>query len=211
MKKPFSLLIAVPCTEYMHADFTRSLLNLTARLHRDGIRHEVDIRTGTLVYFARNRLAQKAVNEGYTDVLWMDSDMTFHERIFEDLQFCGKEMVCGAFVSRRPAYSPCVYKSIAKNDIQRVEEFGTTPFQVDGCGFACVLTKTELLKDVMQKFGNCFTPTDYYGEDLAFCWRVKMIGREIWCEPTVRPGHIAHIEVHAEDSFLGILTEQAGG
>lgn len=205
------LMIAVPTTDYMPAGFVKSLTKLMKELSRQKISYDVEILSGTLVYFARNRLAQKAVNENYTHVLWLDSDMTFHEKIFDDLQFCGKEMVCGAFVARRPAYSPCVYKSIAKNDIQRVENFGTTPFQVDGCGFACVLTKTELLKDVMQKFGNCFTPTEYYGEDLAFCWRVKMIGREIWCEPTVRPGHIAHIEVHAGDSFLEKLTEQAGG
>ena len=205
------LMIAVPTTDYMPAGFVKSLTKLMKELSRQKINYDVEVLSGTLVYFARNRLAQKAVNEGYTDVLWLDSDMTFHEKIFDDLQFCGKEMVCGAFVSRRPAYSPCVYKSIAKNDIQRVKDFGTKPFQVDGCGFACVLTKTSLLKDVMLKFGDAFTPTDYYGEDLAFCWRVKMIGREIWCEPTVRPGHIAHIEVHAGDSFLETLTEQAGG
>ena len=56
-----------------------------------------------------------------------------------------------------------------------------------------------LSEAVMQKFGNCFTPTEYYGEDLAFCWRTKQIGREIWCEPTVRPGHIAHVPVYPED------------
>ena len=205
------LMIAVPTTDYMPAGFVVCLTKLMKELSRQNINYDVEVLPGTLVYFARNRLAQKAVNEGYTDVLWLDSDMTFHEKIVDDLLFCGKEMVCGAFVARRPAYSPCVYTSIAKNDIRRVEDFGTTPFQVDGCGFACVLTKTELLKDVMQKFGNCFTPTDDYGEDMAFCWRVKMIGREIWCEPTVRPGHIAHIEVHAGDSFLEKLTEQAGG
>ena len=176
------LMIAVPTTDYMPAGFVKCLTKLMKELSRQKINYDVEVLPGTLVYFARNRLAQKAVNEGYTDVLWLDSDMTFHEKILDDLLFCGKEMVCGAFVARRPAYSPCVYKSIAKNDIQRVEEFGTS-----------------------------FMPTDYYGEDLAFCWRVKMIGREIWCEPTVRPGHIAHIEVHAGDSFLEKLTEQAGG
>ena len=28
MKKPFKLLIAVPCMDYVHADFMKSLLNL---------------------------------------------------------------------------------------------------------------------------------------------------------------------------------------
>ena len=199
------LLIAVPTTDYIHADFVKSLTRLTAELGRKHIAYDVEILSGTLVYFARNKLACKAVNENYTDVLWLDSDMVFTERIVEDLLECGKEMVCGAFVSRRPPYGPCVYSCIDEGKVAKVEEFGLTPFRVAGCGFATVLTKADLLKDVMQKFGTCFMPTDYYGEDLAFCWRVKQIGREIWCEPTVRPGHIAHVPVYAgEDLFGGI-------
>ena len=100
----------------------------------------------------------------------------------------------------------CVYESIKIGDIRKVQIFGTKPFRVAGCGFACVMTKAELLKDVMQKYGNCFTPTEEYGEDLAFCMRVNGIGREIWCESTVRPGHIAHIEVHAGDEFISHIT-----
>ena len=201
------LLIAVPTTDYIHADFVKSLAKLQAELGRKGIRYDVEIQSGTLVYIARNKLACKAVNEGYTHVLWLDSDMVFNEQVVDDLMFCGKEMVCGAFVSRRPPYGPCVYTSIRKNNIEKVKEFGTKPFRVDGCGFACVLTSVELLQAVAQKFGTTFQPTDYYGEDLAFCWRVGQIGREIWCDPTVRPGHIAHVPVYAGEHLFA--TEKA--
>ena len=191
------LMIAVPTNDYVHADFVVSLTKLTAELTRKGIAHDVEIKAGTLVYIARNRLACRAVNEKYTHVLWLDSDMTFEPNILEDLMDSGKEMVCGAFVSRRPPYGPCIYSSIRKNDVQKVKEFGLAPFRVEGCGFACVLTTTELIQAVQQKFGTAFNPTDYYGEDLAFCWRVRNLGREIWCDPTVRPGHIAHVPVYA--------------
>ena len=45
--------------------------------------------------------------------------------------------------------------------------------------------------------------TDKYGEDLAFCDRVKQLGREIWCDPSVRPGHIAHVPVYAGEHLFG--------
>jgi len=189
------LLIAVPTTDYVHADFVKSLAGLQAELNRKRIEYEVGIQAGTLVYVARNKLACKAVNEKFTHVLWLDSDMVFSETIVDDLLFCGKEMVCGAFVSRRPTYSACVYLSIKKNAIEKVKDFGTKPFKVDGCGFACVLMTTELIQAVQQRFGTAFQPTDYYGEDLAFCWRVGQLGREIWCEPTARCGHIAHVPI----------------
>ena len=198
------LLIAIPTTDYIPADFVKSLAKLQQELGRRGIAYDVDVKSGTLVYIARNRLANKAINEQYTHVLWIDSDMVFNEKVYEDLLEVGKEMVCGAFVSRRPPYGPCVYTSIEESAIEKVKDFGKTPFRVDGCGFALVLTSVELLQAVTQKFGTCFQPTPYYGEDLAFCWRVKQLGREIWCEPTVRPGHIAHVPVYAGQENLGV-------
>ena len=106
------LLIAVPTTDYIPADFVKSLAKLQQELGRCGIAYDVEIQSGTLVYIARNRLANKAINEKYTHVLWIDSDMVFGEKVYEDLMDVGKEMVCGAFVSRRPPYGPCIYTSI---------------------------------------------------------------------------------------------------
>ena len=196
------LMIAVPTTDYVHAEFMKCLVNLTAKLIRDGVDVDVNIIGGTLVYIARNKIVHKAILDDYTHVLWLDSDMTFSPNILDDLMFCEKEMVCGAFVSRRPPYGPCVYSSIEKGAIKQVENFGTEPFLVAGCGFATVLTSVDLLREVHMRFNTTFTPTTDYGEDLAFCARVNEIGHEIWCEPTVRPGHIAHVPVHAGDHLF---------
>lgn len=187
------LMIAIPTTDYMHASFVQSLIRLTARLQRDGVNHTVELVAGTLVYMARNKLASKAVNEGYTHVLWLDSDMVFSETIVEDLTFCGKDFVCGAFQSRRPPYNSCIFSSL--KPLERVKDYGKEPFQVAGCGMACTLISTEVLRSVMNHFGNCFTPMEDYGEDLAFCVRARTMNTEIWCEPTARAGHIAHVPI----------------
>ena len=200
------LLIAVPTTDYVHAEFMKCLVELYGKLIRDGIDTEVKIIGGTLVYIARNKIAQIAMNENFSHVLWLDSDMTFGPDIVDDLLFCGKDMVCGAFVGRRPMFGPCVYSDISGFLMEKVREFGTEPFKVAGCGFATVLMKTDVIRKVKAEFGTCFNPTDKYGEDLAFCDRAVKTGTEIWCEPTVRPGHIAHIPVYAgEDMFGGLF------
>lgn len=199
------LMVAVPTTDYVHAEFVKCLANLCVYTAKQGTDIQPRIVSATLVYIARERLAQNAVSEGFTHVLWIDSDMTFEPGIVEDLLFCGKEMVCGAFVSRKPNFSPCVYSSIKTDEITRVEDFGTEPFRVDGCGFGMVLTSTKLLKAVHEKFGTCFTPTEELSEDLAFCERVNALGEEIWCEPTVRPGHIAHLPVYVGNSLNEIF------
>ena len=64
---------------------------------------------------------------------------------------------------------------------------------------ACTMISTQILKEVQEKYGTTFNPEKYnginYGEDLAFCRRATNIGTEIWCDPTARVGHIAHIPV----------------
>lgn len=198
------LMVAVPTTDYVHAEFTKCLGKLCAELARNGPQFDLEVVAGTSVHVARERIAFRAINEEFTHVLWLDSDMTFSPGIAEDLMWCGKDMVCGVFVSRRPPYQPCVYASIEKDDIRKIEGYGTQPFQVAGCGFAAVMTKTELLSAVHEKFGTCFEMTDmYYSEDLAFCKRVQELGREIWCDPSVRPGHIAHVPMYAGQALAG--------
>ena len=193
MKKPFRLLIAVPSTGIMAADFVKSLIQLTEHLQHEGISHHVEITAGTLVYLARNSLACKAINENFTHLLFLDSDMVFHETIVEDLLFCGKDFVCGAFQSRRPPYGSCIFKSL--KPVERVKEYGMEPFRVEGCGMACTIISTEILKQVQTRHGTCFQPTPDFGEDLAFCRRATEAGAEIWCEPTARVGHIAQVPI----------------
>lgn len=197
MRKPFRLLIAVPCTDYMHADFVQSLMKLTGHLQREGIRHKVEIIAGTLVYLARDKLACQCINGDFTHLLFLDSDMVFDENIVETLTFCGKDFVCGAFVSRRPTYRKCVYSSL--QPLEPVKDWGMEPFRVKGCGMACTMISREILEEVQAKHGTCFSPEIHdgvkYGEDLAFCWRAIEAGAEIWCEPTARCGHIAHVPI----------------
>ena len=183
-------LIAIPCLDMVHTLFFASMLSL-----RKPEGTEVAIASCSLVYESRHTLAMKAVNEGFDRVLWLDSDMVFQPDIVDTLEFCEKPFVCGAFQSRRPPYSSCVFKDIRLKSLERVKEYGLRPFKVDGCGFACVLMKTEVLEAVSRKHGKCFTPMEDYGEDLAFCVRAKEQGYEIWCDPTARVGHIAHIPI----------------
>ena len=197
MRKPFKVLIAVPCTDYMHADFVTSLMKLTGHMQREGIRHTVEILPGTLVYIGRDRLACKAINENFTHILFIDSDMVFDEHIVETLQFCDKDFVCGVFQSRRQPYGSCIYSSL--KPLEKVKSYGMQPFKIKGCGMACTMISTEILKEVQARYGSCFNPEIFdgikFGEDLAFCWRANETGAEIWCDPTARVGHIAHVTI----------------
>lgn len=193
------LLIGVPTTDFVHVEFLKSLTELIMRLQRDGINFKLHIETGTLVYCARDTIASKAINEGYTHVLWLDSDMVFTDDLLDDLMFCGKPFVCGIFHSRRKGYHSALFKNLDINNLERFEEYPPEAFRVAGCGFAGVLIETSILRDVMLRDGTCFLPMRSYGEDLAFCMRAASLGHEIYAEPSAVMGHVGHITIYPED------------
>lgn len=190
------LLIAIPTLDYIHVDFMRSLLDLVKRIE---CRYEIAIISGTLVYVARDKLANKAINEGFDWVLWLDSDMVFQDTLLEDLQFCGKDFVTGVYHARRKGYDSCIFEKIDLDELKKCESYPSQAFRVEGCGFGCVLIKTEILKHIVQTYKTAFLPLKQYGEDIAFCLRARELGYKLWCEPSAVCGHIGHITIYPED------------
>lgn len=199
------LLIGVPTTDFVHVEFLISLTALIQRLKDEEIDFELLIESGTLVYLARERIAQKAINEHFTHVLWLDSDMVFNKDLLDDLMFSGKPFISGVYQARRKGYSSVIFTKLDLGEIdgvpmcERCETYPTETFEIAACGFGCVLIETSILEDVISTKGTCFSPTPNFGEDLAFCKRATDLGHKIYCDPLVVCGHIAHIPVYPED------------
>lgn len=193
------LLIAVPTRDDMPYQFVESFRKLIQKLDGDDVNYEVDMLNGTLVYVGRDRLAKKAIDKGFTHVLWLDSDMVFTEDLLDNLMECGKPFVTGIAHGRRAPYMSCIFKKIYPM-VDRWEgcEYPLEPFRIGGCGFACVLIKTQVLESVYKANGTCFFPMRELGEDLAFCKRATDLHYEIWAEPTVQLGHVGQIVIYPE-------------
>lgn len=190
-------LIAVPALDYIPTEFVKCLTALVQRLDRDGYEVDVKFITGTLVYAARDKLAAHAIMYGYTHVLWLDADMVFDDELLYDLQFSHKDFVSGIARSRRPPYCSCLFSDLSR--IERIDNYPRDTFQIAGCGFACVLIKTDIMKAVRERYNTCFLPTADLGEDLAFCSRAASLGYPIFAEPAVKVGHIGHITIYPDD------------
>lgn len=190
------LLIAIPTNDYIHFEFTSCLVQLVSKLKDEHINFDVAIQGGTLVYVARDKLAYKAIDEGYTHVLWLDSDMIFTENILDDLLFAEKSFVSAIYHGRRAPHISCLFTEIYP-EIKRFEEYPADTFEIQGCGFGCVLIATDIMRAVRLKYGTCFFPTRELGEDLAFCQRVSECGYKMYAEP-IKLGHIGHIKVYPE-------------
>lgn len=186
--------IAIPSMDTLPALFCQSL----ALLQRAGDTM-VGFEVGSLVYNARNNLARQAIKAEADWVLWLDSDMVFAPDLLQRmLTVCTEnkiDFLTGLCFRRKPPYTPCLFDRLEK--IGRGASYTSLMsvpdgrFQVGGCGFAGVLLSTDVLMSVAAKFdGRMFDPMDGFGEDVAFCWRARQCGYDIWCDSSIELGHV---------------------
>ena len=192
------ILIAVPSHDYVHADFTRSLMELD---RPDGTGFALI--TNTLIYNARNLIADNAIRYGFDRVLWLDADMTFpHDtliRLSEDMD-AGREFVTGLYFTRKEPVAPCLHKELhweVKPDgwidtgaVCFWDYPKDSVFEIACCGFGCCMTSVGLLKRMVDKYGTPFYPLMGMGEDTTFCFRATKEGEKLFCDSRIKCGHI---------------------
>ena len=201
-------MIAIPCMDMLHTEFCRSLL----AMERLG-EVEIVFCTSSLIYDARNKLAELAIEGGFDRILWLDSDMSFEpdllRRLGEHLDM-GKDIVCGLYFGRKLPIRPMIYKALyvshdngraAANAVNFDDYPRNDIFSVAGCGFAAVLMTVSALRRVQKACSLPFFPASGFGEDLVFCLRATELGLKIWCDSSVKVGHIGSA-VFDEDLYL---------
>ena len=200
------ILIAVPCMDQVPAQFAHSLATLTSYGILDA---EISIwfNLGSLIYTSRNEIAKRALSDGADLVMWFDSDMIFNPDTMTRLLHIidqGADMVTGIYYRRTKPYTPTIFKTMEIDDKTEeakwteFDEIPNEPFEVAGCGFGCVLMRTEIFVAVFAKFGNMFSPIGNVGEDIAFCWRARKCGYQIIADPTIGLGHVGYTIVTRE-------------
>ena len=189
-------LIAVPCLEMVHSGFMRCVVEMDKP---EGTSFAV--MPNSLIYNARNTIAQNAVSLGFDRVLWLDSDIEFKTdtmiRLSEDMDK-GYDFMSAVYYMKTDKPTPVVYSDVWYKVTDNEATSGATSvvnlpdriFECAGAGFGCVMTSVRLLKTLVERYGAPFTPMMGLGEDLAFCWRAKQHGFALWCDGRIRCGHI---------------------
>ena len=188
-------LIAVPTFDMLHTDFMRSFVDL-----KKPPETSYTIIKNTLIYSARNIVAANAIEAGFDRVFWMDSDMTFPPdallKLSKDMDE-GRQFVGGLYFTRRPPkIRPIIYSelSLDGNTATEMTDYPEGIVECAATGFGCCLVTVDLIKRVGDEFGSPFTPFSNMGEDIAFCWRAGQLGEKLYCDTTVKCGHIGSQE-----------------
>lgn len=192
------LFIAIPCMDMVHTGFMQSLLGL------DTCCMDVvyGISTNTLVYDARNHLIQAAVDARADLILWLDSDMIVPpdavRKLTADIQ-TGEDFVSGLYFTRKVPTKPMIAKALGYHNedgcvVASSETFDdyhkNSLFEIAGCGFGICMMTGSLARDVVERYGAPFFHEIGFGEDFSFCLKLQEMGVKMWCDSSVKAGHI---------------------
>ena len=189
-------LIAIPCMDQCPVEFAQSY----AALDKPGECGYVMLK-GSLIYESRNKIAKEAISQQADYIMWFDSDMVLPKdtipRMIKHMEE-GCDIVSGLYFRRAVPFSPVLFKNYKEEGENIVwDNYDDYPkesfFEIAGCGFGCVMMKTEILLDLVLNYQNWFMPLKNCGEDLSFCYRAKELGYKIYCDSTIKCGHVAHL------------------
>lgn len=206
MNKHLRLLIAIPSTDVWSADFGMCLLFLTQRLNhpiQDWSVDEVNIcnMKGSIISKSRETMLNKARVEGYTHILFIDSDQTFPDTLVsrllchdEDVVACNiatkSDPVCAtARTFNNTQYGLTVEPCADKIGLQKVWRVGT----------GIMLVRLDALENLEQPFFEQYWDKkhgEYVGEDWAFCEKLERNGVAIHIDHELsrQVGHVGSKE-----------------
>jgi len=191
-------------------DFTPEYVSsLAAILTADlGVRFEFLTRPGTFLHEQRNALARAATGDY---LLFVDTDMVWQPQDVEALLALDVDIMGGLYCNTNPAHSFYVFYEDEAGVIRPMTQVPAEPFQCAAIGTGFLLIRRRVLETMLaptfiREHGFPFDPTvndawegadpnsctGWAPEDVSFCLRARRAGFSIWCNPTVKLGHMGY-------------------
>ena len=146
---------------------------------------------------ARNKIASKAVDEGYDAVLMVDSDIILPPESLMWFQQYLADICLGVYprkgttTGEMEAFKLGQYNYVDRFTREEVEQSGDR-FQIKGGGFGAAFINVDVFRNLPYPW---FQYVNYdngsvLSEDLYFCSQASGQGYQIWADRRVRCGHI---------------------
>jgi len=148
---------------------------------------------GAYIHESRNKVAEAAIKDGSTHLMFIDYDMVFPESGITTLLSRGKEVIGGLYNARKFPLSLAAF-GLDSDNFTRIlshSEVPQEPFKVGAMGAGFLLIETGVFNKIEQPYfsvepwGN-----GTIGEDVYFCIKAGKVGIEVWADPTIPLKHI---------------------
>ena len=184
-------------SEMYHTRFGDSLLALVARTLREYPKAEI-IHISTYrenPTFARNKIANKALELKCDYLFFLDDDMIFNEDVLVNLIKQDKDIVGALTFIRSEPHEPSFYTQNSDGETYNPVLLWNPNelIKCDAIGMAATLIKTPILEKMKEKshfYKDMFGFFEGYAEDLNFCKKAVNLGFSVYCDTSLVVGHL---------------------
>lgn len=154
-------------------------------------------RHGQRSEYAREVLIKEFLKGKAEYAFIVDTDMLYPPNVLPRLMSHGKKMVTGLYFSRGDidrAY-PVVFKKEPLDKWPKTRYFDypdNSLVEVGACGHGCLLIHREVLERMDPPYSQLgpFGDRPLVGSDLRLCLRARELGYKIWCDTSIKLGHL---------------------
>jgi FkbM family methyltransferase len=196
------ILIAIPTAKYIESETFKSIYNL---IIPDGYETEFQFFYGYSIDQIRNLIAHWAAHYDY--LFSVDSDMAFPPDTLSRMLNHNVDMVSGLYIQRKPGeqivevYEPNAHGGVSNIPWERLR--GRELMPIAGCGFGCVLIKSEVIRAVGYPqfvYHSALDHAHTISEDVDFCRKVNKLGYQIFADTSILCDHIGNTVFRLSDS-----------
>jgi glycosyltransferase involved in cell wall biosynthesis len=184
------ILIAIPTAKYIEPDTFKSIFDLEIP---EGYTVDYQHFYGYRVDQVRNLIAAWGI-KSYDYVFFVDHDITFGSDTLKKLLSHDRDIVTGIYRQRTETPFIEIYdRDMVRLSLPMLFVVDSNPIQVGGCGFGCVLVKSEVLAAIGYPQFEYHVALDHnntFSEDVDFCKKAMARNFTVWCDKTITCGHI---------------------
>lgn len=184
-----TILIAVPTNKYIEPETMKAIYDLQVP---DGYKTDFQFFYGYQVDQIRNLIAHWA--QQYDYLFAVDSDITFAPDTLKKLLAADKDVISGLYIQRKPGQHILeIYRAGRNVPYNDIKYSGIV--EIDGCGFGCVLVKSQVFKVIGYPqfvYRSAIDHADTLSEDVYFCMKAKDKGFRIFADTSILCEHIGN-------------------
>lgn len=182
----------------IRAETVASLVTNIINLAQDGIAAGLLLQVGGYVDVNRNKIVASALKMGSTHVMFIDADMMFPDNGVKQLLDLDKDIVGANYnvrldPSAKVLSGPTV-KMLVDGEVvsMTTKDFPTELFKCYALATGFMMINTNVFKKLEAPYFEATIDKNeqHTTEDIAFCKRANEAGIEVYCDPTIKMGHI---------------------
>ena len=193
-----TILIAIPTNKYIEPETFKSIYDLEVP---DGYKTEFQFFYGYQIDQIRNLIAEWAKRYDY--LFSVDSDVSFKPDTLKKLIEHDKPVVSGLYIQRKPGYHILeLYRNGINIPYDDIRNAGL--IEIDGCGFGCVLVKSEIFRKMEYPhffYKSALDHKNTVSEDNYFCAKAKSIGYKIYADTNIQCQHIGSTKFIVDNNY----------